>query len=178
MQVAEAQQEVREVYAGGAVGQAVAGAIWLASAACATWAGPRPGIVVLVVGGMFIFPLTQLALRLAGRPTSLRRENPLRGLAVQVAFLVPLALPLIGAAALHNVNWFYPAFMVVVGAHYLPFIFLYGMPQYGVLAAVLLAGGIGLGLYAPGAFPPGGWITGLALLGFAAWVAPGRRARA
>ena len=63
---------------------------------------------------------------------------------------------MIGAAALHNVNWFYPAFLMIVGAHYLPFIFLYGMWQYGVPAAVMLGAGLGLGRLAPASFPPGG----------------------
>ena len=31
------------------------------------------------------------------------------------------------AAALYETNWFYPAFMVIIGAHYLPFSHLYGM---------------------------------------------------
>jgi hypothetical protein len=173
--VKDAQREVRAVYLGGAVGQAVAGVVWLASAACGTWLGPRPGIVVLVVGGMFIFPLTQLALRLRGRPAVLAKDNPLAGLAMQVAFTVPLALPVIGAAALHNVNWFYPAFLVIVGAHYLPFIFLYGMWQYGALAAVLLGLGLSLGMCAPAAFSLGGWLGGTVLLAFSAGIALARR---
>jgi hypothetical protein len=175
MLVQEAQREVRSVYLGGSIGQAVAGLIWVVSAACGTWLGPRPGILVLVVGGMFIFPLTQLALRLSGRRAVLGKENPLRGLAMQVAFVVPLALPVIGGATLHNVNWFYPAFLVIVGAHYLPFVFLYGMWQYGVLAGLMLAAGVGLGLLAPGSFSPGGWLGGAMLLLFAAWVALGLR---
>ena len=177
MQVSDAQREVRDVYLGGAVGQAVSGLIWLASAACGTWLGPRQGILVLVVGGMFIFPLTQLVLRLGGRPASLGPDNPLRALAMQVAFTVPLALPVIGAATLHRVEWFYPAFLVIVGGHYLPFIFLYGMWQYGVLAALMLAAGVGLGLSGPGGFSLGGWVGGAILLGFAAWALAQRRWR-
>lgn len=56
--------------------------------------------------------------------------NPLGPLGMQVAFIIPCSYPVIGAAVLHNVNWFYPAFMVIVGAHYLPFVFLYGMWHY------------------------------------------------
>jgi len=130
MTVTDAQREVRSVFLGGSIGQLVSGIIWLFSAAVSTWVGIRQGIIVLVVGGMFIFPLTQLALRVAGRPATLSRENPLRQLAIQVAFIVPLTLPVVAGAALHNVNWFYPACMIIVGAHYMPFIFLYGMREY------------------------------------------------
>jgi len=166
MIVADAQQEVRRVYLGGSVGQMVSGAIWLASAALGTWAGKREAIWMLVLGGAFIFPITQLVLRVSGHAWSLSRENPLRQLAMQVAFIVPLTLPVVGAAALHNVNWFYPGCMIIVGAHYLPFIFLYGDWRFGVVAAALLGGGVALGMARPNEFVLGGWLTGLALVIF------------
>src|SRR5436190_5318337 len=130
MNVTEAQREVRTVYVGGFYGQLVSGAIWLVSAGLTTWVSPRAGILALVFGGMFIFPITQLLLRASGRPASLSSGNPFRELAMEIAFLVPLLLPLVGAATLHRAAWFYPAMMIVVGAHYLPFSFLYGMRQF------------------------------------------------
>jgi hypothetical protein len=162
MTIAEAQAEVRRVFRCGFMGQFVSGLIWLASAALATWGTPRQAILCLVLGGMFIFPLTQLGLRLMGGPSSLSRGNALDGLGMQVAFTVPLSLPVIGAATLHHLHWFYPAFMIVVGAHILPFIFLYGMWEYGVMAAALLGAGFGLGAYGPHAFPAGAWTTAAA----------------
>jgi hypothetical protein len=177
MNVAEAQQEVRSVYLNGSIGQLVSGVIWLVSAALATWGTRREAILLLVFGGMFIFPLTQLVLRLSGKRAGLRPENPLGRLAMQIAFTVPLMLPVVGGAALYNVNWFYPGLMMVVGAHYLPFVFLYGMWQYALLGSVLLAAGLGLGLYLPHAFAPGGWITGILLVLFSMWFgASARRA--
>lgn len=171
MRVADAQREVREIYLNGAVGQAVSGALWLLSAAFATWGSIRAAVLTLVIGGAFIFPATQLLLRLSGRRAALAPDNPLGRLAMQVAFTIPLMLPVVGGAALHNRNWFYPATMVVVGAHYLPFVFLYGMWQYAVLATVLIAAGVGLGIGVPHQFTPGGWLTGAVLLLFAAWFA-------
>jgi hypothetical protein len=56
---------------------------------------------------------------------------------------------------------------VVVGAHYLPFIFLYGMPQFGLLAGLLIAGGAGIGLYGPDVFSLGGWVAAAILIVFA-----------
>jgi hypothetical protein len=166
MEVTEAQREMRSVYLNGAIGQAVSGVIWLLSASLGTWLSVEYGIFALAVGGAFIFPLTQLVLRISGRPTTLRAENPLSGLAMQVAFLVPIMIPVIGAATLHNVNWFYPAFMIAVGAHYLPFVFLYGMKIYAVLAAVLIGGGVTIGWMLPDTFSIGGWMGAVALLLF------------
>ncbi len=38
-----------------------------------------------------------------------------------------VTLPLVAAATLYRLGWFYPAFMIVLGAHYFPFAFLYGL---------------------------------------------------
>ena len=67
----------------------------------------------------------------------------------------------------YRLEWFFPAAMVIVGAHYLPFVFLYGMRHYAVLAAILACGGVGLALWGPESFSLGAWITGLVLLTFA-----------
>ena len=90
----------------------------------------------------------------------------MNGLAIQIAFTVPLSIPLVLAAALHRHAWFYPAFMIVVGCHYLPFIFLYGMWQFGMLAALLIGSGLFIGLYLPTALGFGGWLTAALLLVF------------
>ncbi len=169
MEIRAAQQEVRTVYANGAIGQAVSGLIWLISAGLSTWVSPNNGIIALILGGVFIFPLTQLVLKLMGRRASLERDNPFHWLAMQVAFIVPLLIPVIWAATQGNANWFYPAFMIVVGAHYLPFMTLYGMWQFGILAAVLIGGGIAIRMLLPGSFTAGGWLTAVALIIFAAF---------
>lgn len=91
----------------------------------------------------------------------------MNGLAIQVAFILPLTLPLVFAATAYHHSWFYPAFMIALGAHYLPFIFLYGMPEFGVLAGLLIASGFVIGLYLPVAPSFGGWLTAVMLLIFA-----------
>ncbi len=94
----------------------------------------------------------------------------MNALAMQVAFMVPLNMLLVGAAALYRINWFYPAFMLIVGTHYLPFIFLYGMWEFAVLAAILILGGIGIAMLVPASFTFGGWFTGVVFLAFAVLV--------
>jgi hypothetical protein len=81
-----------------------------------------------------------------------------------------LSLPVIGAASLHNINWFYPAFMVILGVHYMPFIFLYGMWEFGMLSAILIGAGVAIGRLYPNTFATGGWFTAAVLLLFAALV--------
>ncbi|MGD0940228.1 MAG: hypothetical protein ABR905_11000 [Terracidiphilus sp.] len=115
---------------------------------------------------LFIFPLTQLTLRLMGRPHGLPKGHPMNGLAMQIAFTMPPAIPIALAAALHRHSWFYPAMMIIVGCHYLPFIFLYGMWEFGALAALLTGSGLLIGLYLP-SIGLGGWLAASLLLIFA-----------
>jgi hypothetical protein len=174
MLVADAQREIRQAYLGGFMGQLVSGLLWLASAVAATWSSPRSAIALIVIGGFFIFPLTRLGLILIGHQVTVRQGNPLNGLAMQVAFTLPLSLPVVGAAALYRLGWFYPAFMIILGAHYLPFVFLYGMRMFAVLSGLLVSAGIVLALYLPFSFAAGAWLTSGLLVVFAVagrWIA-------
>ncbi len=167
MDIAHAQREMRTRFAGGFYGQAVSGLLWLASAALAAGSGPRAAIGTLVVGGFFIFPVTELLVRAVGRKAPLDPDNALRHLGAQVAFVLPLSMPLLLPVALYRVSWFYPAMTILLGAHYLPFTFLYGMRMFAVLAAVLVGGGVAIALHWPASFAAAGWYTGVALIAFA-----------
>lgn len=164
--ISNAQRDVRTTFLGGFPGHLATAFIWLISASLATWASRSAAILALTVGGMFIFPLTQAVLRIMGRPASLPKGHPMNALARQTAFIVPICIPLIAAAALYRLDWFYPAFMVVVGAHYLPFSHLYGMWQYELLGAMLIGAGLVIGLWVP-IFSLGAWIAVALFLGFA-----------
>lgn len=177
MEVSEAQREMREVYLNAALGQGVAAAVWLLSAVCASFVSVRSAVITLVVGGMFIFPLTQLILVALGRPAWVRPSNPLRELAPQVALVAPLVMPLVYPVTLYRESWFYPAFMVIVGAHYLPFAFLYGRRSFLLLAGALVAGAFAVAHTPNASFPLGGWVTAgiLALFAVASIPRPGTR---
>jgi len=167
MIVAEAQLEMRTALMGGFMGQLVSGVLWMASAALATWSTDRWAIGLLVVGGFFIYPLTLLGLRIIGHSATTSNDNPFNRLGMQVAFVLPLSLPVVGAAALYRPEWFYPAFMIVLGAHYLPFVTLYGMRLFYVLAGILVGAGLALALFLSLPSATGAWFTGIVLIVFA-----------
>ena len=167
MEIREAQKEMRQRFVGGSYGQLVSGLLWLVSASLATWISPRTAIASLVVGGVFIFPLTELLVRLGGVKRWISAENSLRELGMQVAFVLPASMPLLVPVSLYRLNWFYPAMMILLGAHYLPFVFLYGMRMFGILAGLLVGGGILIALYWSSSFSIGAWYTGATLLVFA-----------
>lgn len=162
-----AQKEMRSAFLGGFAGQLVSGVIWLLAAVISTISTPMHGMMFLFFGCMSIFPLTQLTLRMMGRSAKVSKGNGLWELGSQIAFTVPLNFLLVGAIILYRQIWFFPAAMIIVGTHYLPFMTLYGMKMFGILAALLILIGAGLALYGPPIFSLGGWVTGVILIVFA-----------
>src|SRR2546430_1509923 len=161
MDIQDAQREMRSVYIGGFWGQLVSSVIWLVSAALGTWVSPKASILTIVIGGFFIFPLTQLLLRLSGRRARVSKENTFHSLGMQVAFVLPFSMLLLVPVGLYNLNWFFPALMVLLGAHYLPFATLYGMRMFLFLAGILIPPGAVLPQDFSATSRPGPWEGGL-----------------
>lgn len=162
-----AQRENRFRFSGGFYGQTVSGLIWLISAGFASWGNPKTAILVLVASGFFIFPITELLVRTVGFRSKLSSGNSLHQLGMQVALVLPFSMPLLLPVSRFDLNLFYPALMILLGAHYLPFVFLYGMRIFAVLAAFLLGGGVIIAMYLSSSFSIGAWYTGIVLLIFA-----------
>lgn len=167
MDIVEAQRENRARFVGGFYGQLVSGILWLVSASLATWSRPQTAITMLVVSGFFIFPLTELLIRLNGEKRALSAANSLYSLGMQVAFVLPLSMPLLLPVCRYNLNLFYPALTILLGAHYCPFVFLYGMRMFAVLAALLVGGGVVIAMHLSSSFSVAAWYTGAILLVFA-----------
>ena len=167
MNISEAQREVRTRFVGGFYGQLVSGVLWLVSASLATWSRPRVAIATLLVGGFFIFAITELLVRVHGKKSALSAANSLHYLGMQIAFVLPLSMPLLLPVGLYRLNWFYPAMTILLGAHYCPFVFLYGMRMFTVLTALLVGGGVLIALYLSSGISIAAWYTGIMLLVFA-----------
>ena len=63
--------------------------------------------------------------------------------------MIPLSFPLIFMLTKENVNLFFPALTIIIGIHYLPFVYAYKMNSYWVLAALLVIGGSYFGFMLP-----------------------------
>jgi len=161
------QSEMRSAFLGGFAGQLISGVIWLISALLSALVKPDIGMLFLFFGSMGIFPLTQMALRLMGRPAKVSKKNGLWALGTQIAFTVPINFILVGVVVLYRPIWFYPAAMIVVGSHYLPFITLYGMKMFGLLGALLIVFATLIGVLDLPIFSLGGWLGGGLMLIFA-----------
>ena len=86
---------------------------------------------------------------------------------MQIAFTVPLGMLVALVAAGNREGLFFPASVIIVGAHYLPFTYLYGMRLFAVLGSVLVASGITLALRLPNSFSLGARVTAGILTAFA-----------
>lgn len=166
MNISDAQRENRIRFHGGFYGQLVSGVLWLLSAGLAVTVGVKSAIIALVIGGFLIFPATESLVRLAGMK-KLSEANTLRYLGMQVAFVLPFSMLLLVPVTQYRTNLFYPALMILLGAHYIPFVFLYGMRLFAFLAAILIGGGVGIAMYGAKTFSTGAWSTGLVLVLFA-----------
>ena len=164
MDVEAAQRDVRRVYRGGFSGPLVSALIWAAASAVYQWGPAAAAMAVLFIGGMLIFPLSSLVLKAMKGPAFLPKGHPSIALAMQSAFTVPLGLLVAIALGTLAPSLFLPASLIIVGAHYLTFISLYGMRLYGVLAGVLVAVGAAAIFVAPELRGVSGWIGAAVLL--------------
>ncbi|KJQ55949.1 DUF7010 family protein [Microbacterium sp. SA39] len=164
MDVETAQRDVRRVYRGGFSGPLVSAVIWAAASAVYQWGSAEAAMAVLFIGGMLIFPLSSLVLKAMNGPAFLPRGHPSIALAMQSAFTVPLGLLVAIALGTLAPSLFLPGSLIIVGAHYLTFISLYGMRLYGVLAGVLSAVGAAAIFVVPALRGASGWIGAAVLL--------------
>lgn len=168
MDIRDAQREVRLSSLGGFWGQFLYSILYFVAAALGTWKTPKASILTAVIAGSFIFPLVVLALRLEGCPP-MNKKNPLYELGRQVAFVLPISMLLLWPVGLYRLNWFFPALMILLGAHYLPFATTFGMRMFFFLAGILIAAGVVIALRFSGTFSLGAWVTGVVLFVFA-WI--------
>ncbi|MEO7049246.1 MAG: hypothetical protein ABI091_28340, partial [Ferruginibacter sp.] len=81
--ISQAQADMNKGYGNGAAGMIVSGLIWLTAAIVSFKFSDKQAVWTLLIGGMFIFPISVLAcklLRISGTHT---KGNPLGNLAME-----------------------------------------------------------------------------------------------
>lgn len=142
MDVATAQSELRRAYVHGGPGAIVSGFVWLVAGITATNSDVSTGFVVLFFGGMLIFPVATLIVRMLFHRAPASRDNPGGLMVVETIF------PMIGgflAAWLfvpHRPDFVFPLATIAVGAHYFSFRTAYGDSTYWFLAVIMCSIGI------------------------------------
>lgn len=166
MAFAQAQSDVRRVYRGGFSGPLISAIVWAVANTVFQLVSPGAGMAALFFGGMLIFPLSAVVLTVMTGSSSLPKGHPSNALAMQSAFTVPVGLLVAIALGAYEPRLFFPASLIIVGAHYFVFVSLYGRRVFAALGgALVVLGAIGI-FVAPGIGAVSGWIGAAVFLGF------------
>ena len=158
--------EMRLTYLGAVPHTLFTSFIWFISGLLGTYSKPT-AILFFIIGGTFIFPGGELLRKLMQAPNCISRENKLKQFFMLLAFTIPLSYPLVYLAIQANVNYFFPAFMILIGAHYLPFVFGYRMKTFALLSILLVILGTIISVVYPMSFSIPAYLTSAVLLLFA-----------
>jgi hypothetical protein len=141
--------------------------VWICSGLVAQILSKETAILTFIIGGSFVFPGGELLKKLFRAPNIISRENKLPLFFTLLAFTVPLSYPLIYLICKTNINQFYPSFMILVGAHYLPFVYGYGMRTFAALSILLVGLGTWICLSPSFSFSIPAIVTGTIMIAFA-----------
>ncbi len=158
--------EIRHSYLGGFSILLVEGFIWILSGILWKAISFKIGILVIIIGGTFFYPLGQLVQLILKRP-KIRKDNPLNLLFTQIGLIIPFSFPLIFLLTKEKVDLFFPALTIIIGVHYLPFVYAYKLNTYWVLASLLVIGGSFFGFMMQADFFYCAYYTGSVLILFA-----------
>ncbi len=156
-----AQRDMRHGYLSGAGGILASSLAWAAAAATAWFVSPAQSVWVLFIGGMLIHPVGILICKVLGACGGHDKANPLGAVAIASTFWLIFSLPLAYVASLQQLEWFFPAMLLIIAGRYLIFATIYGMRLYWALGFTLAAAAIAL-VYLNAA-PLIGAITGSAI---------------
>lgn len=166
MNIAQAQQDMRHAYYGGATGILASSLVWLLAASVSLFYPTKTAILTLIVGGMLIHPAAMIFSKWLGRPGAHQKGNPLGALALETTVYLLLGIVLAFIISMQRVEWFFPAMLLVIGGRYLTFSTLYGMRVYWICGAALAATGF-LSIFMHATATVSAFSGGLIELGFA-----------
>lgn len=165
--LADFSREMRDTYLGAVPHTLFTGLVWLISAYWGDAFSQSQAIVIFIVGGTVTFPGGELIRKIMSAPNTLSKDNTLPQLFMLLAFTIPLCYPLIYLVCRNQVSLFFPSFTILVGAHYLPFVFGYKMKSFALLSMILVGLGTFVSIQYSNSFSLAGYLTGIVLLLFA-----------
>ena len=142
MELKVAQKDMRTAYLGGGTGLLVSGLVWLAAGIVAWKVSATTSMLVLFVGGMFIFPGSILVSKLLKRSGKHQKENPLGTLAMETTILIFIGL-FVAYTMFHSLgDWFFSIMLLFIGGRYLMFQTIYEMKIYWIIGSILIGAGV------------------------------------
>ena len=133
----EAQTDMRTGYTNGSVGIIVSGVVWLISAIICYQFSAKQAVWSLLIGGMFIHPLSMLVSKVLGLKDAHTKGNPLANLAMEGTVFMLMCMPIALGLSLQHTEWFFQGMLLIIGGRYLTFASIYGMKLYWLLGGLL-----------------------------------------
>jgi hypothetical protein len=137
MTTAEAQRDMRIAYLSGAPGMFASALAWAVAGVIALQASTTNAVWALFVGGMLIHPAGVLLCKALGRTGKHNKSNPLAALAAENTVWLIFSLPVAYAVSIANIQWFFPAMLLIIGGRFFTFHSVYGLRTYWVCGGVL-----------------------------------------
>jgi hypothetical protein len=133
----QAQTDMCKGYANGSIGIIISGLIWLISATISYQYSDEQAVWILLIGGMFIHPISVVLSKVVGLNGTHTKGNPLGNLAMEGTIFMIMCLPLAFGLSLQHAEWFFQGMLLIIGGRYLTFASIYGIRLYWMLGAIL-----------------------------------------
>lgn len=159
-------RQLRRTYLGAAPHTFYTSAVWLAGGVVGELFSVGLGILIFIIGASFTFPVGEVIRKMMKIPDVMSKDNDLGKMFMLSAFGIPLCYPIIYLVCKNNINYFFPAFSILIGAHYLIFIYGYGMITFGLLSILLVAQGTITSIFYTDQFGLSAYLTSLTLFLF------------
>lgn len=159
-------REFRQTYLGAAPHSLVVGTLWVISGIVSNYTSTMFTILFFFFATAINFPIGELVRKLMKVPGKMSKDNNLAKLFPLLSLTIPLSIPMVFMACQYNINWFFPAFAILVGAHYLPFVWAYQMPTFAILGVLIVASGSFIGYYYQQSFDLAAYTTGSLIILF------------
>ena len=135
--LSQAQEDMSTGYANGSIGIIISGLIWLTSAIVSFQFSAKEAIWTLLIGGVFIHPLSVIIGKAMGISGKHKKGNPFGNLAMEGTIFMLMCLPIAFGLSLQHSEWFFQAMLMIIGGRYLTFASIYGKRIYWILGGVL-----------------------------------------
>jgi hypothetical protein len=148
----DAQADMRAGYAYGSAGVFVSGMIWMLAGFFTIYYSDQRGILTLIIGGMFIFPIATLLEKLTGISGERHKDNPLTKLAMEATVWMIMCIPLAYGLSMLKSEWFFQGMLMIIAGRYFTFASIYGTRLYWLLGGLLGLAGYALFFLQAGSF--------------------------
>lgn len=134
----EQQQEMRHAHYDGAPGVLVSGLVWIAATLVCYQLSIDKAVWTLLIGGVFIYPISLVVTKAIGRPAKTSKDNALNQLGMASTIWLILCCAMAYGLFLLKPALFFPAMMATIGSRYLIFASIYGRSIFWVMGVSLI----------------------------------------